>query len=427
MTEATINTVFVKAGTPNLNKALSQLQGELPRITKTKTGKVEGENKAGKYFSYEYCVSPETRILMHDLRWVEAHKLAEGDSLVAFDEMPATGIRCRRWRSAEVQAVKWVTQPTYRIHLADGTELVASATHRWLVMSNSQFMTWADTKDLRTPDRVQGPSHLVRAVDMWPETLSYESGYLAAAFDGEGCLVQTPVKRADGLAPREQTYQLHCTFAQRDNEMKRQVDALLAHFGFSVQHRRPNGTNSDVYSLRIAGGRPEVLRFLGQVRPVRLLSRFTADHLGAFRGHERVAISAIEFLGEQPLIAAQTSTRTFIAEGFASHNSYADLGDVVADVGPLLAKYGLAFHCGPTINPADRREMILIWSLLHESGEEKTGEWPLGPVSQKPQSLGSAITYGRRYCFTAATNIVLEDDDDGQRAQQDHGQPPVGG
>jgi hypothetical protein len=48
-------------------------------------------------------------------------------------------------------------------------------------------------------------------------------------------------------------------------------------------------------------------------------------------------------------------------------------------------------------------------------------------VNQKPQSLGSAITYGRRYCFTAATNIVLEDDDDGQRAQQDHGSRPSAG
>jgi hypothetical protein len=107
---------------------------------------------------------------------------------------------------------------------------------------------------------------------------------------------------------------------------------------------------------------------------------------------------------------------------WSSHEySYADLGDVVEDVGPLLAKHGLAFHCGPSVNPADRREMLLHWALLHESGEEKTGEWPLGPVNQKPQALGSAITYGRRYCFTAATNIVLEDDDDGQRAQQDHG------
>ena len=129
--------------------------------------------------------------------------------------------------------------------------------------------------------------------------------------------------------------------------------------------------------------------------------------------------------GELPRI---TKTKTGKVEGenkagkyFSYEYSYADLGDVVTDVGPLMAKHGLAFHCGPTINPADRREMILVWSLLHESGEEKTGEWPLGPVNQKPQSLGSAITYGRRYCFTAATNIVLEDDDDGQRAQQDHG------
>jgi len=97
---------------------------------------------------------------------------------------------------------------------------------------------------------------------------------------------------------------------------------------------------------------------------------------------------------------------------------YADLADVTAVVGPLLAKFGLAFHCAPTRDPADRREMILAWSLLHESGEEKAGEWPLGPASQKPQSLGSAITYGRRYCLGAATGIVAEDDDDGQRAQR---------
>lgn len=129
--------------------------------------------------------------------------------------------------------------------------------------------------------------------------------------------------------------------------------------------------------------------------------------------------------GELPRI---TKTKTGKVEGqnkagkfFSYDYAYADLGDVVADVGPLLAKHGLAFHCGPTRDPADRRQMILVWSLLHESGEEKTGEWPLGAADQKPQSLGSAITYGRRYCFTAATNIVLEDDDDGQRAQQDHG------
>ena len=82
-------------------------------------------------------------------------------------------------------------------------------------------------------------------------------------------------------------------------------------------------------------------------------------------------------------------------KSFSYTYKYADLADVVAEVGPLLAKFGLAFHCAPTIDPANRNMMILAWSLLHESGEEKAGEWPLGPVSQKPQTLGSMITYGR--------------------------------
>jgi hypothetical protein len=100
---------------------------------------------------------------------------------------------------------------------------------------------------------------------------------------------------------------------------------------------------------------------------------------------------------------------------------YADLADVTAAVGPLLAKYGLAFHAAPTIDPADRNEMILAWTLAHESGEERSGEYPLGQRRQKPQSLGSMITYARRYSLGAATGIVAEEDDDGNRAQQEHG------
>lgn len=104
--------------------------------------------------------------------------------------------------------------------------------------------------------------------------------------------------------------------------------------------------------------------------------------------------------------------------GFEYH--YADLADVTAAIGPLLAELGLAFHCAVTRDPADRREMILAWSLLHESGEERSGEWPLGAASTPPQTLGGRVTYGRRYCLCAATGIVAEDDDDGQRAQQGH-------
>jgi hypothetical protein len=108
-------------------------------------------------------------------------------------------------------------------------------------------------------------------------------------------------------------------------------------------------------------------------------------------------------------------------KAFSYTYKYADLADVTAAVGPLLAKHGLSFFAAPTIDPASRGHMILAWSLLHESGEERCGEWPLGPVNQKPQTLGSMVTYARRYCLGAATGIVAEEDDDGQRAQRDHG------
>lgn len=124
--------------------------------------------------------------------------------------------------------------------------------------------------------------------------------------------------------------------------------------------------------------------------------------------------------GELPKVAKSKHVKVDGKDGRRGYEySYAELADVAVAVGPLLAKFGLAFYCAVTRDPADRRLMILEWSLLHESGEERSGEWPLGPAGQSPQTLGSAITYGRRYCLGAATGVVTDDDDDGQRAQ-DH-------
>jgi ERF superfamily len=105
---------------------------------------------------------------------------------------------------------------------------------------------------------------------------------------------------------------------------------------------------------------------------------------------------------------------------FSYKYQYADLGDVVADLGPFMAEFGLAFTAAATFDPQNRTMMVLDYGLVHESGEERGGQWPLGAANQPPQKLGSAITYARRYTFQALTNIVLEDDDDGQHAERTH-------
>lgn len=92
---------------------------------------------------------------------------------------------------------------------------------------------------------------------------------------------------------------------------------------------------------------------------------------------------------------------------------YVNLASVSAEVLPKLGKHGLAFTSRPTLVDG---HFGLVYELLHESGESLGGFYPL-PASGTPQSIGSAITYARRYSLCAVTGVApAEDDDDAQAA-----------
>jgi ERF superfamily len=88
---------------------------------------------------------------------------------------------------------------------------------------------------------------------------------------------------------------------------------------------------------------------------------------------------------------------------------YADLADVSAAIMPLLGKNGLAFTAWPTLS--DDGRFVLAYALIHKSGEERTGVYPL-PSSGRPQDIGGAITYARRYCLCAVTGVAPGGEDD---------------
>jgi hypothetical protein len=93
---------------------------------------------------------------------------------------------------------------------------------------------------------------------------------------------------------------------------------------------------------------------------------------------------------------------------------YADLADISPEVLPLLAKHGLAWTCKPTMVGG---RFVLLYTLAHSSGQTDSGEWPLvDPARNTPQQLGSAVTYGRRYCLCAVTGIAPGKDDDDAKA-----------
>lgn len=55
--------------------------------------------------------------------------------------------------------------------------------------------------------------------------------------------------------------------------------------------------------------------------------------------------------------------------------------------------------------------VLLKTILLHSSGQWIESTYPVIPVKQDPQSLGSALTYARRYGFASMVGIVQTDDD----------------
>lgn len=93
---------------------------------------------------------------------------------------------------------------------------------------------------------------------------------------------------------------------------------------------------------------------------------------------------------------------------------YADLAEIRDTVMPTLTKHGLALIQYTQVGGAG---FYLVTRLMHESGEMIESRFPLPEDVTKPQQMGSAITYARRYMMASICGITAEEDDDGNAAQ----------
>ena len=108
--------------------------------------------------------------------------------------------------------------------------------------------------------------------------------------------------------------------------------------------------------------------------------------------------------------AERNSKNTFIG------NNYADLTSVMSTVRGPLTDNGLAVT--QTFLPMEG-QTYLVTTLLHESGQYVRGFLPLLCVKDQ-HSLGSAITYARRFSVSALLGVCPEgEDDDGEAAMKE--------
>lgn len=95
-------------------------------------------------------------------------------------------------------------------------------------------------------------------------------------------------------------------------------------------------------------------------------------------------------------------------------SKYADLASIWEACRSSLSDHGLA-----VVQTIDHKEcgMVLITMLGHSSGQWIRSEMPIIVAKNDPQTLGSAITYYRRYSLAAIVGVAPDDDDDGEKAQ----------
>lgn len=96
-------------------------------------------------------------------------------------------------------------------------------------------------------------------------------------------------------------------------------------------------------------------------------------------------------------------------------SSYADLTSVWECIRAALSKNGLAVVQTLDVQ-GDKALTVLKTMLLHKSGEFITSTYPVKPIKDDPQGVGSAITYARRYALSALVGVVADEDDDGEAA-----------
>lgn len=285
--------------------------------------------------AWGFCVSPDTRVLTADLRWVPAEELSVGDRLLGFDEnhrARVPGDKGRRYFDwSEVLSTGIEYLESYEVVLEDGAKLRCSADHPWLARGSittdrgrkfdkSNWMRAKEMAETLSHPRRRRALSMIRVTPVATPRADYKAGFLSAAFDAEGSLntQHGPV----------------LSFAQNPNPFLSRVEDYLAASHYPLNRYITVGKTGHV---NLRGGMDASLRFLMEMRPPRLLEKWRSsslEHVSLYN-REKVPIEEVRYIGRQAMVTLTTSTGTYIAEGFGAHNTYKTAAFTWAKRNPL--------------------------------------------------------------------------------------------
>ena len=258
------------------------------------------------------CVSPDTLVLTSDLKWVRIDDIHAGQQLVSVDEhRPGGRGSSRKMRIGEVVAKREVFEPAFKLKMANGVTLISTGPHRWLSKVRGDATTcWRSVSDMRVGDSIR------YITEPWGKS-EYEDGWFGGLLDGEGSLRRKGGAEACVCQTLGEVYDRAFEYLKsRGYTFREDLDDRIA----GASSKFGNKAVGKLVLSRMS----EIFRLIGQTRPSRLLEKdwWDGKELPTKKiGEAWSKIISIEPLPPQRMIDLQTSTKTFIAEGFVSHNS----------------------------------------------------------------------------------------------------------
>lgn len=276
-----------------------------------------------------FCVDPKTRILTADLRWVRVDSLKPGTEIVAVDEFNDNHQgRSRRMKTAIVEKVVFLEAPAYEITFDDGRSVICTAKHPWLSKKTATDTIWRAIEPTIHGRGVLTVGTKVRWITKPWEDQSVEDGWFGGILDGEGSISKP--NHSSGI-----------NASQRDGDvwdrMVKYGDDNGFHYRVETDYRS-SGSGSKLGSSpvnKICFGRiDEIFKLVGKTRPSRFIgNRFWEgkELPGKKTGIGWSKIISIKPIGNQLVVDLQTSAKTYIAEGFVSHNTTYESVDMLDD------------------------------------------------------------------------------------------------
>lgn len=154
------------------------------------------------------------------------------------------------------------------------------------------------------------------------------------------------------------------------------------------------------------------------------------ERFSALFEKEQTRIQRAEFDRVLAIVQGEIPTiikgKQVIGKGDAKLYKYATWADINAATKPILKKYGM----GVRFVVDDVERGLKVTCVLSYQGHREETSMTLGldsaaPAMNNSQNRGATISYGKRYTFAAAMNIVLEDEKDTDGVTQDLSGKPL--